>query len=161
MAETAVATHAPEPMSDEETLSYTQGVRRKLVDSIAENGVMPAENKDRLTLLATLDGMDRAALAVKKIESKEKTSSADRDAQLVIASLNAKLGATNPFKQDASNNEPALIEGELVDAAGPVFDDSQMPALDIKPGEMDVGIHQENAEAFLDRFEAGQSPQKT
>lgn len=134
-----------EPMNDEQTLEYTQRVRRNLVHSITVDGTqMPLENKDRLTLLSTLDGMDRAALAVKKIESKEKTSSADREAQMVIASMNSQLGDTNPLRRDPADGNAS---------GAPTLDESKMEELTVNPGETEIGISQENAEAFLSRFE--------
>lgn len=145
-----------EPLNDEQTLQYTQGVRRKLVDAIVADGQMPAETKDRMTLLATLDGMDRAALAVKKIESKEKTSSADRDAQLVIAAMGRQMGGVSPLRRDPSR---PLTDEERA-AAAPAFDDSSMEPLDIRPGETEIGISQENSEAFLQRFEGDRDSHK-
>jgi hypothetical protein len=134
-----------EPLSDEEVLLYTQRKRKELVEDVTQRG-MPADNKDRLTLLAALDGMDRAALAGKKIESKEKTSSADREAQYLIAKLHGNLQGRDPFKVD-----PA--DGQVVANRQLHLDESGLDPLVVAPGETEVGIMQENAQTFLDRYE--------
>ena len=132
-------------LSDDEILAYTQAKRRELVSKMTETGI-PEDNKDRLTLLAALDGMDRAALTVQKIASKEKTASADREAQMLIASIYGQLRGVDPFAVDQSDN------GVIRRTQPLVLDESGMAPLESVPGETSIGTIVETSQEFLDRF---------
>ncbi len=124
----------------EDVLTYTQGVRRRLIGAITKEGAeMPSDNKDRLTLLATLDGMDRQELGRQKIDAAKNSSASDRMvAGALLTLLNRELGGTNPFERNGDVPRPAL-------PALPVDDLASVP------GETDIGLSDDNLLLFAKR----------
>lgn len=129
------------PMTDEEALDFTQGQRKKLVDALTANGT-PTDSEVASTLLKTLDGMDRQALTKMKIKSDEKSANnSDAMAAAVIAGVFAKLKGKNPYERE-------ILEGEVVQQAAPTPDLSKLPAVELVPGETDIGTSDLTYEAF-------------
>jgi hypothetical protein len=138
-------------MSDEQVVSFTQGVRKKLITTITAGGDrMPTDKGEQMVLLAALGDMDRTALGKMKIGAKERQGAADRDAAMAIAHLTTKFGGRNPFEQGN------LIEGESVRVATPELDTTDLPALVLVDGETDQGISTQNYEEFMGSMEGSE-----
>ena len=130
------------PMTDDDILKYTQEQRNRLVTEMTANG-MPEDNKDRQTLLAALDGMDRQALGNKKVAASLHGSEADRMVATAIVEISKRFGTRNPYESEPSDSvEP------------PMPDRSQLPPTPLVPGESDIGIHTEKYTEFTKRMEA-------
>lgn len=108
---------------DDETLDYTQVMRRKLIDDMTKGNKMPEDTKDRMTFLAALDGMDRNALGKKKIKVDDKQATANSDTAAIIAEIYKKLGpkSLDNFSEEniipqlpSGIEEPAIDDGEMV-----------------------------------------------
>ncbi|HWT40108.1 MAG TPA: hypothetical protein VN081_02450 [Dongiaceae bacterium] len=132
---------APTPMSDEEALDFTQRHRKDLVDVLTANGA-PTDGEVANVLLKTLDGMDRQALTKMKIKSDERTNdNSDKLAASVIAGVFAQLKGKNPYEKE-------VIEGQLLERAAPAVDLSKLPAIELVPGETDIGTSDLTYESF-------------
>lgn len=141
-------------MSDDQIVDFTQGVRKQLVDDMTERGTaMPKEKGDRIVLLAALADMDRTAVAKMKIGSKERQGAADREAALIAARLHSQYGSKSPFAIQRSSDDEDVIDGEYAEIRAPELDTTALPALEIKPGETDIGISTTNYEQFMGKME--------
>lgn len=138
-------------MSDEQVVSFTQGVRKKLITTITAGGDrMPTDKGEQMVLLAALGDMDRTALGKMKIGAKERQGAADRDAAMAIAHLTTKFGGRNPFEQGN------VIEGQATRVGGPELDTAGLPTLELVDGETDQGISTQNYEEFMGKMEGGE-----
>lgn len=148
-------------MSDEQIVSYTQGVRKRMVDEMTTSGI-PSDKGDRMVLLAALGDMDRTAVAKMKIGSKERQGQADREAALIAERLRAQYGSKPPFLAKApEDDDDGIIDGEYSEVKIPQLDTTDLPALELKPGETDVGISTMNYEEFMGKMEGtAEEPEK-
>jgi len=130
---------APPAMTDEEALAYTQGKRRQLIDTVTADG-WPEEKGDRMVLLAALDGMDRQSINKMRIGSQERQGAEDRKVQLAIAAL------TNPDNGHVLPHQ-RVIEGTARRVV-PELDETDLPPLELAPGEIEVGIANRGYDQF-------------
>lgn len=132
-----------QPLGEDEVLDFTQRMRKGLVDDMTGNGTRyPSDPKDRTHFLMALDGLDRQALSKKKIASDEKVADADRLAASVINSVFAKFSKGDPF----ISQQP--IEGEFT-RVPPRPDLNLLPAIEIVPGETDIGTSELTFDSFM------------
>lgn len=115
-------------LSDDDALGYTQRYRRRVVEKIAPDGNVPECEKKQSVLLMALDGMDRAALAKKRMDNDNKVGQAQVQAAAILADVLSRAGNRNPFEVgQASTRKPdhpeTLLEG-----------------VQTAPGEMDIGL---------------------
>jgi hypothetical protein len=126
--------------SDEGVLGYTQRLRRELVGSMTAERI-PEDNKDRITLLRALADMDAQELGKMKIDAKEKSTSMERAAGEMLATLlTGQLRDVNPY----------------LAAAGQAPVPRKLPELDISDlalvrGETAVGVSSDNLTAMAQR----------
>lgn len=96
------------PISREDgVLDYTQSIRKSIVDKFTEQGI-PKDIKEASIILATLDGMDRAALGVKKIKVEDKTATSNAQTTAMIAAMLNKVGARSMDNFDEGRKIPEL-----------------------------------------------------
>lgn len=131
-------------LTDDDILRFTQATRKKLVDSIVQDG-LPTDNKDRVVLLTALADMDRTALGNKKIGAAESIAEADRIAASAIAQINRQMAVHDPFARGASS---ALLEGDYTYVSGPEADDRQLPILGDVELESEQGLSTMNYDQF-------------
>lgn len=142
--------HEPEPLTQDDQLQYTQRMRHRVVQKITNGGhAIPSEAKEVYALLTALDGMDRQSVNLKKIGAQERSNEADRLAAATIAKMNARLGGLHPF-------ERPVIDGEFTEVKAPSLDTREMPALELAPGETDIGIESRNFDTFMQEMEGGE-----
>lgn len=130
--------------TDDDRMGFTQSMRKKFIKDLTDNGnKIPDDKGDKALLLAALDGMDRTALANKKIGAQERQGAEDRNAALIIAKIASQgfNGTTNPF-------ERPVIEGEVI-RNDLELDDSDLPPLELAPGETGIGLETRNFEQFM------------
>lgn len=131
--------------TDDDRMEFTQGVRKMFIRQLTDNGVkLPDDKGEKALLLAALDGMDRTALANKKIGSTEKQGAADRQAALIIAQIanSGVNGKANPFERD-------VIDGECTRTDVLELDESGLEMLTLAPGETGIGIEGRNFDQFM------------
>lgn len=129
-------------LSDDQIIDYTQRVRKSFVGDMLKDG-FPTENSDRQVLLSALADMDRVAIQNKKIGSDDAKADADRIAALAIARITQQMGSTIP-------GERPVIEGSFKEVVGDI---TLIPAIDVVPGETDIGISDDTYDDFTGRME--------
>ena len=123
------------PISKEDqVLDYTQEMRRKIVDKFTENGVSK-DIKEASIILATLDGMDRAALGVKKIKVEDKTATNNAQTTAMIAAMLNKVGARSMDNFDENRKIPELGD--------------EVPSQEFLEGETTLGVQKGDYEQFM------------
>lgn len=122
-------------------LDFTQRVRRDLIADMTRNGI-PDENKDRATLLAALGDIDTQELNKAKIDAKSASTDVERQGlEIFQRLLNGEARMVNPFQRQA-------IEGEVEHTRTLP---SLPAAVDLVPGETDLGISDMNLPEFAKR----------
>jgi hypothetical protein len=131
-------TDQPKALDDEDLdLNYTREIRKSLITDMTKSG-MPTETKDRAMLLMALDGVDKAALAKKKIKSDEGISNKNLVAVETIAHIfNTKNVREIP---------PSEIIGEIKEVTD-VIDVS------INEGELSQNSENMNFDAFMSKMQ--------
>ena len=124
--------------TDDKDLSYTRQVRMRLVEDMTKDK-LPEDNKDRLTLLAVLDGIDRSALANKRIKSEEGANNAKAIAAETIAMMfmDPRLKTYTKSQYDPNRPVPVLRE--------------DLPMPNVVEGELDANPAHETYESFMSK----------
>lgn len=124
--------------TDDKDLDYTRQMRMRLAEDMTK-GQLPTDNKDRMTLLAVLDGMDRAALANKRLKSEEGANNAKAIAAETIAMMfmDPRLKAHTKSQYDPNRPIPVLRE--------------DLPVPDVVEGELDASPAHETYESFMSK----------
>ena len=118
------------PMSDDEVMRFTQGVRRKYIAHLTSEGSsFPKDTKEQGLLLTALADMDRTALGNKRIQATELQSETDMQVAQVMAELSRRYGQSHPFRVDAE-------VGHI-----PEPNNNLLPIADAVPGETVVGTY--------------------
>jgi hypothetical protein len=138
--------------SDDDRMAFTQGIRKKLINEMTAHGTqIPADKGEKMVLLAALGDMDKTALANKKIGSQERMGAADRQAALLIQRLSTtgfNTPSGSPFERPVIDGQCERVDLEL--------DTTSLPALELVPGETDVGIATRNFDEFM--ADTGEQP---
>ena len=124
--------------TDDKDLDYTRQMRKRIVEDMTKDK-LPTDNKDRMVLLAVLDGMDRAALANKRIKSEEGNNNAKAIAAETIAMMfmDPRLKAHTKSQYDPNRPIPVLRE--------------DLPVPDLVEGELDASPTHETYESFMSK----------
>ncbi len=133
-------------MNDDDVLSYTQGVRKAIVDAKIAQGVETLDAKDTTVLLSALADMDRQSLTKKKIQTDNNNAEADRLAQQIIAKTFAHLGNRSPFAAPVDEHAIKAVPFEAPDVIIGGFVE-----LD---GEAEIGLADETYSDFMKRTAA-------
>ena len=126
-------------ITNEDTdLQYTRDKRIQLVEAITKKGTsVPEDIKDRSILLSALDGIDKAALAKKKIKSDEGIS----NSQVAAAAIIAEIYTTKNVRALAIDTGGVipLLNNTIPDAA-------------VVYGELDTVSEPLNYDTFISKF---------
>lgn len=133
---------APEvPMSDDDILAYTRGIRVKVVNSLMTGGAVSGENSDRILLTNMLSGLDSQALNSKKLAADQKNSD---NAAVIVAELLRNIDRNSAFQIAPG----AVPQGHIIDIDARVVPNS-IPDMPAVPGEMDVNPAQLDYTSFV------------
>lgn len=139
----AAQTEAMPPLSDDEVLAFTRGVRvtvaSKLMATMVTQGGIGGDNSDRILLTNMLNGLDSQAINNKKIAADQKNS--DNMAATVaelLRTVNRQTAFTIPTNGSVTdvNVSECVVPSDIAD----------IPAL---PGEMDVAPPQLDYASFV------------
>lgn len=124
--------------NDDKDLDYTRNVRMRLVEDMTKDK-LPEDNKDRLTLLAVLDGMDRVSLAKKRLKAEEGASNAKAVAAETIAMMfmDSRLKSHTSQQYDANREIPVLRD--------------DLPVPELVDGELEIVPQHETYETFMSK----------
>lgn len=137
---------ASSSMSEDETLAFTQGVRKQLIQKIVkkmvsnapgEMGDVDVDKSDKTLLTALLDGMDRQTLTVKRINVEEKAAQDMGATTAMIATLLTRLP-----------NRPQTAD-QVIEGARVVGFDEDVPAPELVPGETEIAAPQLSFDSFM------------
>ena len=117
------------PIHDDDVLEYAKNRRVELVESLLTDGKPPTDPKDRATYLQALDGLDRVAVAKKRIAGDSANANKMAEAAAMIGSVLSQVGNRNIYRAD----QP--VERDVTPSS-----QSFVPELQLKPGELDIGI---------------------
>ena len=109
--------------NDDAVLDYTLKMRKFVLDKMLADGKLPEDPAEKKIILNALDGMDKAAIAKKRIKLEEKVVDSHAGAAAIIASILSMSSSVNAFKDINPVNrvaptlgsdvpEPVLVEGE-------------------------------------------------
>jgi hypothetical protein len=124
---------------EDSVLDYTQAKREQVVNRLSSNG-MPGDVKELSVILAALDGMDRAALTKKKIQSESELGS---KAALAGAAITELL--TNLRSQPGGDRPNATVQEAQVTAP------MGLSAPSILPGELEGSDPTVNYENLIEK----------
>lgn len=139
----AAQSEALPPMSDDDVLAFTRGVRvkvaNKLMDTMVTASGIGGDNSDRILLTNMLNGLDSQAINNKKISADQKNS--DNMAATVaelLRNVNRQTAFTIPANGDVIDVDvtKCIVPSSVAD----------IPAL---PGEMDVAPPQLDYATFV------------
>ncbi len=129
-------------LNSQADLLYTKAVRKRLIETLTEDNKMPAEPKTQMVLLSALDGIDRAAMGLLRIEADRDISNKQSDASAILAELfrdgrTLKVGIelgqrTEPPTLSESIQPSIILEGEL--STSPSIDTFDAFSLRAMPG---------------------------
>lgn len=122
-------------------LAYTDDLRRGLVNQMVTGGKYPEDPKSQKVLLAALADMDKSALGKARLKQDDRNADKDRAIASALLSTVQGFGNTNPFMQAtgaARGIDPAALP---------------IPVHTPNPGETDVGIKDEDYQAFNEKWE--------
>lgn len=131
----------------EEDLDFTQGVRKKLIEKMAD-GAISSKDPDQLNaVLKAADGMDKNVFGRMKIaEKKRENATAEVEAEAMAKYL---IGLS---ENRAGNAPPPVRPGSASDVAGRALPADQKPTYD--PSLADPKGSNETSEEFAARMEA-------
>ena len=124
-------------MSDDETLTFTRGVRIKVVQSLFSAGAVSGENSDRILLTNMLNGLDTQAVNSKKIQADAK---AGDNAAVIVAELLRTIDKRTLF-QGAQGAPVVDVESRMLP--------NNIPETVMLPGEMSVAPPQMDYNSFV------------
>lgn len=126
--------------TESQDLEFTRDLRKRLISDMTKDN-LPTDNRDRITLLAALNDMDRSALAVMKIKSDEGIGNKAAEAQAIIAAM-----LTHP-------DIKKIGRAEVIDGATRVVDDlpEGVGVVDVLPDELSTNHVTEGYEDFMKR----------
>ena len=124
--------------NEDQILSYTHGIRKKVVNSIMEDGKVPKDTKEIAVLAGVLSDMDRAALTNKRIKSEDKNAKLNANSAGLIAKLLSSINVKN-----TQTNPDEIIDGFVTPS---VSDSVELPK--VSPTELDQGTSSTTYEDF-------------
>jgi hypothetical protein len=80
-------------LNDNSQLTYTQDVRRKIVDALMPEGKAPNDPKILNALLKTLDGHDKVTLTLKRIDADQQIAEGDQKVLEQFHRISSMMGA--------------------------------------------------------------------
>lgn len=125
--------------SDDQILEHTRSLRMGFINSLAPDNVLPVDKDDRKLLLGLMDGLDRVAVANKRIKADIKGTDVKARANELIAEVLARGSALPLFQSTTAVREL------------PSDDDSLYPDLVLIPGELDKRTPDTDFDTFMEK----------
>lgn len=119
------------PQSHEERLELTQGVRMKLVNALASDGIVPTDKEGVVLLLSTLKDMDGATLGAMRQKTDNMAGARDQLVAQALIELAQRTGGRSMLRTDDPVHRAKAIRP----------DDSMLPDIHTVPGETETGTH--------------------
>lgn len=130
------------PLTDESVLDYTQRLRKRVVERLTNDGKIPEDPKDVMTLNTVLDSMDRTALGSIRAKREGEVGDLTKQATALIQEVMGRIGNKDIFAAPVAS--PRTVPEIPEEMANPAT----------VPGELEVGISNMTSSQFLAEFEA-------
>lgn len=127
-------------LAPQKMLTYTQGMRRRLVQDITRGG-LPQDKADRQILLNALHDADQTAVNQMRHDLDKENATNGRVVQDIVDRVAGQLAYG--MRAAPGHEQPRKIE----------VDDSALEGHEIGEGEVHVGVEQETASEFLNRMD--------
>lgn len=137
------------PVTQEARLELTQGMRVKLLNALVKDGTIPTDQDGAKLVLAVLDSMDKTTLGAMRQKTDDKSAQADQIVAQALLTLGQKIGTGSTLR----------ITDPCARAKHVHVDDSQLPDIDLVPGELDTGTHAISYNELAGKFARGQVAQ--
>lgn len=116
---------------ENEELKYTKDIRGRVVNTLIKDKI-PEDPKVLAILLTTLSDMDRATLSKMKIKTDSKLADNQMDTNAIITKLLTSV----------------KVSALAVDTGTTRHISADLPAIEVVPGEIDIGTVNSNYEEF-------------
>jgi hypothetical protein len=116
-----------------EVLQKTQSVRMRIVDNITKEGI-PTAKEDLDILNKTLDSLDKAVIAKKRLSIDENNSNNEQEASRLLATMLAQY--QNPKLEKVMDNRNVEMKGSLRDS-------------EVLPDETYVGVQEIDLDVII------------
>jgi len=137
-------TEAPSVPNYEETLAYSQGIRRTVVDHYMKKGV-PEDPKDIDTVLKALKDMDSTAINDRKNSIEQNAADSSKEVASALRDMVMMQQNRNPFER-----EP---DGSAKEIPTPQASPEKLGDHDLVDGEHEIGVVSETSTDFMKRME--------
>lgn len=130
----------------EETLNFTQDLRKQVAQDITKEGI-PTDLDTIKVLLTTLKDMDGTAINDKKVRVEEQNATSNSEIAQAVAQYAKLHGDGSPFKRNP--------DGSAIDTASaiPVINERRLGEHEIVDGELEIGISHETSREFMERMQ--------
>jgi len=143
--DTLIETPEAEPMSYEQTLNYTQNIRRKFINKLCEHSI-PTDPETANLLLKGLKDMDHTAIGDRKNRIDQEGVNSSKDIADAMAQFVRTQNNKNPFMRNPDGSVTELTP------VIPKVDESKLGDYEPVPGEADIGVIAETSEEFIGRM---------
>lgn len=135
-------------MTYEETLRYSQNIRRRIVDEHTKEA-LPKDLDTMKVVLSALKDMDRTALDERKNVIDQGNADSSRQVAEAMNEFIKLQRNRNPFMR-ADDDSPSAV-GQV-----PQVDPSELGNHEVVPGEDEIGIVTETADEFMARMKSAE-----
>lgn len=130
----------------EETLSYSQGIRRRIVDKYFAGGEVPNDPKDVETVLKALKDMDSTAINDRKNNIDQATADSSKEVATAMRDMVLMQQNRNPFER---SSDGSVEENVVIPEANP----EKLGEHELVEGEEEIGVIAETSTDFMKRME--------
>lgn len=138
----------PSVLSYEDTLAYSQGIRRTVVDKYMEKGV-PKDPKEVETVLKALKDMDSTAINDRKNNIDQASADSSKEVAEAMREMVLMQQNRNPFERTPDGS----VETTPVPEANP----EKLGDHELVDGEEEIGVIAETSNDFMKRMESNRT----
>lgn len=124
---------------DQQILDHTRNLRVGWLTEVSPNGALPKSDEDRKFALALVDGLERVAVANKRIKAETKAADTLAQSTAVIADVLRRVGGKDILSNQGNGRIP---DGDF----------TVIESVDIVDGELEIDPPAEDSRSFLDRM---------
>ena len=151
----SVENNEHETMDYNQTLNYSQHIRKQIVENFVEDGI-PTDTKELNIVLKALSDMDKTAILDRKNDIDQGNADSSKQVAEAMCEFIQMQQNKNPFQRNADgsveNNNGSV-------APPPTVDVEKLGEYDLAEGEGEIGVITETYNEFMARMEKEKSGQ--
>ncbi len=121
-------------LEDQRLLNKTIKIRENVIDQLMEGGKLPSDKDDQRTLMASLDGIDKAVIGRARVRNEENSNNSKEKTNDLVANMLARTLRQN---QQPANSADRVLPSDVSPG-------------EIVPGNTDIGTVNVNPDDFLE-----------